>query len=115
MIGHPETGRHTAFAFHPALECDGLQVAAKVITPCMVNALKVFRAVARVVQADQGPAMRATVFECGDRSVIVAGDHDRHPPNNGCPPVSGIGYFVFKAEIIPDWAFKDPFLFDFRQ
>jgi len=115
MIGHPETGRHTALAFHPVLECDGLQVAAKVITPGMVNALKVFRAGARVVQADQGPAMRATVFERGDRSVIIAGDHDRHPPNSGRPPVPGIGYFVFEAEIIPDRAFEDPLLFDLRQ
>jgi hypothetical protein len=45
----------------------------------------------------------------------MAGDHHRHPPDSGRPPVAGIGYFVFEAEIIPDRAFEDPFLFDFLQ
>src|SRR4029077_11674362 len=74
VILDPEVGRHTTLAPHPALERDGLQAAAKVIAPGMVNALKIFGAFARVIEADQGAAVRAAVFEGGDRSVIIASD-----------------------------------------
>ena len=115
MILYPEVGRHSALALHPALERDGLQVAAKVIAPGMVNALKIFGALARVIKADQGAAVRAAVFEGGDRSVIIAGDHHRHPPDNSRTPVAGIGDLILEAEIIPHRAFENPFLFGFWQ
>src|SRR5437870_4100854 len=108
VIRYPEVGRHTTLALHPALEGDGLQVAAKVIAPGMVNALKVLGALTRVIEADQGAAVRAAVFEGGDRSVIIADDHYRHPPDNSRTPVAGIGDLVLKAEIIPDRAFENP-------
>ena len=94
MILYPEAGRHTTLALHPALERHGLQIAAKVIAPGMVNALKIFGPLARVIEADQGTAVRAAVFECRDGSVIIAGDHNRHPPDNGRAPIAGIGYLV---------------------
>ena len=57
--------------------------------------------------------MRAAVFECGDRSVIIAGDHNWHPPDNGRAPIAGMGYLVLESEVIPDLAFENLFLFDF--
>src|ERR1700730_2010343 len=81
MILYPEVGWHTALALHPALERHRLQIAAKVIAPGMVNTLKIFGPLAGVIEADQGTAVRAALFEWGDRSVIIAGDHNRHPPD----------------------------------
>jgi hypothetical protein len=81
----------------------------------MVNALKIFGAFARVIEADQGAAVRAAVFEGRDRSVIIAGDDHRHPPDNSRTPVAGISYLVLEAEIIPHRAFENPFLFGFWQ
>ena len=97
VILYPEVGRHPALAVHPALKRDRLQVAAKVIAPGMVNALKILGAAAGIIEANQGAAMRAAVLERGDRSVIIAGDHHRHPPDNGRTPVAGIGYLVLEA------------------
>jgi hypothetical protein len=78
----------------------------------MVHALKIRGSLARVIEADQRTAVRTAVFECRDRSVIIAGDHNRHPPDNGRAPIAGIGYLVFEAEVIPDRAFENLFLFD---
>jgi hypothetical protein len=81
----------------------------------MVNALKIFGAFAGVIEADQGAAVCAAVFEGSDRFVIIAGDDYRHPPDNSRTPVAGIGYLILEAEKIPDRALENPFLFDFRQ
>ena len=52
VILYPEVGWHTTLALYAALERHRLQIAAKVITPGMVNALKIFGPLARVIEAD---------------------------------------------------------------
>ena len=59
---------------------------------------KVLGAAAGVVEADQGAAVRAAVFERRDLPVGIAGHHDRHLPDNRRAPIVGIGDLVFKAQ-----------------
>jgi hypothetical protein len=110
VLFHPEPGRHTALAVHPVPEGDGFQVAAQVIAPGVVDALKVLGAAAGVVEADQGSAMRTAVFERGNLSLAIADHHDRHLPDNCRAPVAGIGDLVFKAQKIPHRALENSFL-----
>jgi len=47
LLLYSELGRHAALAVHPVPEGDGLQVAAKIIAPGVVDALKVLGAAGR--------------------------------------------------------------------
>src|SRR5262245_59145063 len=87
MLLNLETGRHAAFAVHAALESNRPQIAAKIISPRMINALKILGSIARVVETDQRAAMHATVLERGDRPINITGYHHRHLPENRRTPI----------------------------
>src|SRR4051794_27396976 len=97
MILYLEVWRHPAFAVHAMTERDRFQIAAQVVAPGMVDALKILSTDAGIIQADQGAAMRTAILERGNRPVGIAGDHYRHPADDGRPPVAGIGDRVFQA------------------
>src|SRR6202011_5190309 len=63
VVVYPEVGWHTTLALHPALERHRLQIAARVIAPGMIHALKICGSLPRVIDADQRTAVRTGVFE----------------------------------------------------
>ena len=109
MILQPEIRAHAAFAIHAALERDRTEIATQIVPPGVIDAMKIFR-LAAVVQADQCAAMGATIFERGDRSVMISGHDHRHFTGIGRAPVTRGWNFRFQTQVIPDRAFEQAFL-----
>ena len=109
MTRHVEISRHTALAVDAASKGNRAQIAAQIIAPRMIDALKVLRAAA-IVETDQRPAMCATILEC--RKFTIFGTHHdhRHRADKCGAVVADIGKFSLKAEVVPDWALEDALL-----
>jgi hypothetical protein len=115
IVGQAETLGHAALAVYAALESDRLQIAAQVVAPSVVDALKILRPAPGIVQADQRAAMRAAIFECRDRAVGVAHRHNRHLPDLRGAPVARLGDLGFQAQEVPHRPFEDALLLGLQQ
>jgi hypothetical protein len=109
MTRHVEISRHTALAVDATGESNRAQIAAQIVAPRMIDALKVLRAAA-IVEADQRTAMRTAVLETSDFSILGTNHHHRHRANKRGAVVANIRQFGFKAEVVPDRAFEDALL-----
>ncbi len=101
MLRRIEILRHAAFAAHAMPERDALQTSGEIVAPRMVDAGQRL-GVAPLLQAHQCPFMGATIDHRMDRTVLIAGHHDRRFANSRETPITGIGNFDVQTEEIPD-------------
>src|SRR6267378_3210516 len=107
VIGLAEVGGHPAAAVAALLERNADQVAAQVIAPRVVDALERVLHAARVVQRDQGAAVRAAVLERVDTAVLPAHHDHRHLADERRPEVAGLRDVGLQAHEAPGGAFED--------
>ena len=103
----PALRRHAALAAEPLAERHAGEVAGKIVAPVVIDADDVAR-LAALVEHQQRAAMRAAVLERVQRSVLVAGHHDRHGPEVGAAIAVGAGQLGLEAKEIPGRPAKDP-------
>src|SRR6266446_5592040 len=107
VIGLAEIGGHAAAAVAALLERNADQVAAQVIAPRVVDALERVLHAARVVQRDQGAAVRAAILERVDTAVLPAHYDHRHLADERRPELAGLGDIGLQAHEAPGGAFED--------
>ena len=73
----------------------------------MVDALEALRHRPRVVERNEGAAMRAPVLERVDLPVLAADDDHGHLADEGRAEVAGPRDVRLEAHVIPDGAFED--------
>lgn len=105
VVLHAEIGRHAALPVHPVAKGDGLQVAAQIVAPGVVDAVEILHPPA-IFQADHGAAMHTPVLERGDRAVFRARHHHRHGADEAGAEVADFRNVGFQAQIVPDRTFE---------
>ena len=110
MPGVVEIGGHASAAAHPALEGHAGQVSAQVVGPVVVHTGELL-AIAPLIDANQGSAMRAAIDHGMHLAVFIAAKDDRCFTNKIELVITWPGNFAIQPEVIPGRAAEQERLF----
>src|SRR5262249_58970385 len=106
MVRLAELGRHPAAAMRALLERHADQSAFEVVGPGVVHALESLGR-ARVVERDEGAAVRAAIFERPNDTIRGPRDDHRHLADERGAIVAGLGDVGLEADVVPDRPLED--------